>query len=225
MNGSGDLRHRQLLLGDRGPAVSGALSRTTTTFHPLIDGWTAEQYTPFPGQHLRGNQRRRITYTFKMHRELTPLTPLRKGQYPTSEKRNKFRKWIPRIFSGTLKCSLRSSGLHSDRRRTELVARVGEPNDRSDFEAARVDRELGASRSGEGGLILLWNMGSRGDATLNDRGLWGSEQSETHRPRRSSASLTSIHHHCIGFFPTLPYRIRRGSRRTPIAMTTSSTNV
>jgi len=49
MNGSGDLRHRQLLLGDRGLAVSGVLSRTTTTFRPLINGWTAEQYTAFPG--------------------------------------------------------------------------------------------------------------------------------------------------------------------------------
>jgi len=50
MNGSGDLRHRQLLLGEiGGPAASGVLSRTTTTFRPLINGWTAEQYTAFPG--------------------------------------------------------------------------------------------------------------------------------------------------------------------------------
>ena len=55
MNGSGDLRHRQLLLGEiGGPAASGALSRTTTTFRPLINGWTAEQYTALPGQHPRG---------------------------------------------------------------------------------------------------------------------------------------------------------------------------
>ena len=51
------------------------------------------------------------------------------------------------------------------------------------------------SRSGEGGLSPLWNMGSRGDAALNDRGLWGSEKSETHRPRHLSTSLRRFRLH------------------------------
>ena len=204
--------------------TSGTRSRVTTTFHPLIEGWTGERYTAFPERDLRGFKAEGPPMHLK-YIEINVINPLGKAKYPPKRKRKKPPERVSRRLSGTLKCSLRSSGLHSDRRRTELVARVGEPNDRSDFEAARVDRELGASRSGEGGLSLLWNMGSRGDAALNDRGLWGSEQSETHRPRRYSAALTSMHHHCISFFSTLPYRIRRGSRRTPIAMTTSSTNV
>ena len=104
-----------------------------------------------------------------------------------------------------MKCLHRSSGLHSDCRRTEPVARVGEPNDRSDFEAARVDRELGVSRSGEGGLSPLWNMGSRGDVTLNDRGLWGSEKSETHRPRHYCPP-TKLQHQAEPF-PTLVHHV------------------
>ena len=63
MNGSGDLRHRQLLLGEiGGPAASGALSRTTTTFRPLINGWTAEQYTALPGQHRRESTQKGCLY-------------------------------------------------------------------------------------------------------------------------------------------------------------------
>lgn len=64
-----------------------------------------------------------------------------------------------------------------------------------------------------------WNYGIQADATLNDRGLWVSEFSEPHRPRHFSTSLRRFLLH------TPVYRIRRGSRRTPIAMTTSSTRV
>ena len=121
-----------------------------TTFHPLIDGWTGERYTAFPERDLRGFKAEGPPMHLK-YIEINVINPLGKAKHPPKGKRKKPPERISRRLSGTLKHSPRSSGLHRFCRWTEPVARVGEPNDRSAFEVARVDREPDVNRSGEGG--------------------------------------------------------------------------
>ena len=83
--------------------------------------------------------------------EINVINPLGKAKYPPKGKRKKPLERVSRRISGTLKHSPRSSGLHRFYRWTDPVARVGEPNDRSAFEVARVDREPDVNRSSEGG--------------------------------------------------------------------------